>query len=281
MNNQVLVIGGGVAGVQAALDLAEAGAKVVLVERSPSLGGTMAALDKNFPTLDCSICIEAPKLADVGAHPNVEVLANAEVVGLEGEAGDFRATIRQRARFVTDECTRCNLCVDACPVPLPNEFEHAMSTRKAIYTPFPQAVPGAYTIDVDHCLNDPPNYLPCGRCVAACPPKCIDFNQPRVQELERNVVSVIAATGFETMPADSLVEFGYGRHPDILTAMEFERLLAATGPSGGEIIRPSDGAHAEKLLFVLCVGSRDVRHFRYCSRVCCMYSIKEAYQALD
>ena len=281
MNNQVLIIGGGVAGVQAALDLAEAGAKVVLVERSPSIGGTMAALDKNFPTLDCSICIEAPKLSEVGEHPSIEVLADADVVGLEGEAGDFKVAIRQRSRFVTEECTRCDLCVAACPVTLPSEFDHGMATRKAIYTPFPQAVPGAYAIDVDNCLNDPPNYLPCGRCVAACPPKCIDFNLPRVQDLERNVSAVIVATGFDTMAATGLEQFGYGSHPDVLTSMEFERLLAATGPSDGEIIRPSDGEHAERLLFVLCVGSRDVNHFKYCSRVCCMYSMKHAYQAVD
>ncbi len=279
--NQVLVIGGGIAGVQAALDLAEAGARVVLVERSPSLGGRMAALDKNFPTLDCSICIEAPKLSEVGEHPNVEVLTNAEVTGLDGDVGAFTATIRQRARFVTDECTRCNLCFDACPVALPSEFDHAMATRKAIYTPFPQAVPGAYTIDLEHCLNEPPNYLPCGRCGDACAPKCIDFSQPLVQDLQRSVASVVVAAGFETMPATELAEFGYGRHPDVLTAMELERMLAATGPTGGEIVRPSDGAHPERLLFVLCVGSRDVRHVRACSRVCCMYSIKHAYQAVD
>ncbi len=280
-SDQILVIGGGVAGVQAALDLAEAGARVVLVERSPSLGGAMAALDKNFPTLDCSICIEAPKLSEVGEHPNVEVLANAEVVALDGEAGDFTATIRQRARFVTDECTRCNLCFDACPVALPSEFDHGMATRKAIYTPFPQAVPGAYVVDVANCLNDPPNYLPCGRCTDACPPKCIDFNLPLVQDFQRTVASVIVATGFDTMPAEALEEFAYGRHPDVVTSQEFERLLAATGPSGGEIVRPSDGHHVQRVLFVLCVGSRDVRHFRYCSRVCCMYSIKHAYQAVD
>ncbi len=280
-SNQVLVIGGGVAGVQAALDLAEAGARVVLVERSPSLGGAMAALDKNFPTLDCSICIEAPKLSEVGEHPNVEVLANAEVTALEGEAGSFRATIRQRARFVTSECTRCNLCFDACPVALPSEFDYGMSTRKAIYTPFPQAVPGPYVVDVLNCLNDPPNYLPCGRCTDACPPKCIDFNLPLTQDLQREVASVIVTTGFETLPAEALEEYAYGKHPDVLTSQEFERLLAATGPSGGEIVRPSDGHHAERVLFVLCVGSRDVRHVASCSRVCCMYSIKHAYQAMD
>jgi heterodisulfide reductase subunit A2 len=279
--NAVLVIGGGVAGVQAALDLADAGARVVLVERSPSLGGTMAALDKNFPTLDCSICIEAPKLSEVAEHPHVEVLTNAEVTALDGEAGAFLATIRQKARFVSDECTRCNLCTETCPVGVASEFDHAMATRKAIYTPFPQAVPGAYTIDIERCLNDPPNYLPCGRCSDVCAPQCIDFGQPRVRELRRNVAAVIVTTGFETMPADALAEYGYGRHPDVLTAMEFERLLSAAGPSGGEIVRPSDGRQPERVLFVLCVGSRDTRQFRYCSRVCCMYSIKEAYQAVD
>lgn len=281
MSDTVVVVGGGIAGVQASLDLAESGAKVVLVERSPSIGGKMAALDKNFPTLDCSICIEAPKLSEVAEHPNVEVLALAEIERVEGEAGDFTVTIRQRERFVTDECTRCNLCTLACPVALPSEFDAAMATRRAIYTPFPQAVPGPYLVDLEHCLNDPPNYLPCSRCVDACPPKCIDFNLPRERLVERRAAAVIAATGFETFDATRMAEFGYGTHPDILTALEFERLLNAAGPTGGHLIRPSDGREPENVFFVLCVGSRDRRFYRYCSRFCCMYSAKHAFQALD
>ena len=281
MSDSVLVIGGGIAGVQAALDLAEAGAKVILVEKGPSIGGKMAALDKNFPTLDCSVCIEAPKLSEVGEHPNIEILNNAEVVKVEGEAGDFQITVRQRAGFVTSECTRCGECEPVCPVVLPNEFDAAMASRKAVYTPFPQAVPGAYNIDIDHCLNEPPNYWPCHRCAEVCPPKCIDFSMPTEQHLQRRAGAIIASAGFDTIDPSLLGQYGYGSHPDVLTAMEFERLLTSAGPTGGEIVRPSDGKHPNSILFVLCVGSRDRRFYRYCSRFCCMYSIKHAFQALD
>lgn len=281
MNDQVLVIGGGIAGIQTALDLADAGARVVLVERSAAIGGKMAALDKNFPTLDCSICIEAPKLSEVEQHPNIELLSNATVTAVEGSAGNFTVRINQRARFVSSECTRCGECVPACPVLLKNEFDVGMASRKAIYTPFPQAVPGAYVIDIDSCLNEPPNYLPCNRCLEACPPKCIDYGAPLSQAIERKVVSIVVTTGFELIDPYLVAEYGYGRHPDVLTSMEFERLLTAVGPTGGEIIRPSNGRHPRNILFVLCVGSRDERFYRYCSRFCCMYSIKHAYQAID
>ncbi len=281
MSDAVVVIGGGIAGVQAALDLAEAGARVVLVEKGPSIGGKMAALDKNFPTLDCSVCIEAPKLSEVGEHPNIEVLNNAEVVKVEGEVGDFTVTVRQRAGFVTSECTRCGECEPVCPVVLPNEFDAAMASRKAVYTPFPQAVPGAYVVDIEHCLNEPPNYWPCHRCAEACPPRCIDFSMPLEKHLTRQAGAVIVAPGFDTFDASLLREYGYGTHPDILTALEFERLLTSAGPTGGEIIRPSDRKHPQSALIVLCVGSRDRRFHRYCSRFCCMYSIKHAFQALD
>lgn len=281
MNDQVLVIGGGIAGIQAALDLADAGARVVLVERSPAIGGKMAALDKNFPTLDCSICIEAPKLSEVEQHPNIELLSNATVSSVEGTAGNFTVRITRRARFVSSECTRCGECVPACPVLLKNEFDVGMASRKAIYTPFPQAVPGAYVLDIEHCLNEPPNYIPCSRCLEACPPKCIDYNLPLSDAVERKVVSIVVTTGFELMEPGLVAEYGYGRHPDVLTSMEFERLLTSVGPTGGEIIRPSNGRHPKNILFVLCVGSRDERFYRYCSRFCCMYSIKHAYQAID
>jgi heterodisulfide reductase subunit A len=281
MSDTVLVIGGGIAGIQASLDLANSGARVVLVEREPTIGGAMAVLDKNFPTLDCSICIEAPKMSEVGLHPNIEILSLAEVVGLEGEPGDFTVAIRQKARFVTDECTRCGDCAQACPVVLPNAFESGMAARKAIYTPIPQAVPGAYTVDVEACLNDPPNYLPCDRCTNVCPPKAIDFLMPRETTVERRVGSVIVAVGYDSLDPHRLKELGYGAHPDILTGFEFERLINSAGPTGGEILRPSDGRHPQNLLIVLCVGSRDDRFARYCSRFCCMYSIKHAYQALD
>jgi len=281
MSDRVLVIGGGIAGIQASLDLAKAGVKVVLVERAPTIGGKMSVLDKNFPTLDCSICIEAPKMSEVEQHPNIEILAPAEVERLEGEAGAFRVTIRQKSRFVTDECTRCDLCTQACPVVLPNEFTASMEVRKAIYTPIPQAVPGAYIVDIDNCLNDPPNYIPCQRCVEACPPKCIDFLMPRTRQVVRDVGAIIVATGYELFDPSVMRAYGYGTHPDILTSLEFERLLTSAGPTGGEIVKPSTGEHPHNLLFVLCVGSRDKRFYPYCSRFCCMYSVKHAFQAID
>ena len=275
-----MVIGAGITGIQASLDLANAGCKVVLVEREPAIGGKMAALDKNFPTLDCSICIEAPKMSEVINNANIEVVTLAEVTKVEGQAGNFNVTIHQRPRYVTSECTRCNECVLVCPQLLKNEFDVGMGVRKAIYTPFEQAEPGAYLIDMENCINEPPNYLPCNRCLEACLPNCIDFHMAD-RNLTRNVAAVLVATGFDLLDATLLPDYGYGKHPDILTSMEFERLLQASGPSKGEIIRPSDAAHPENLLFVLCVGSRDQRFCRYCSRVCCMYSIKEAVQAVD
>ena len=279
-SNRILIIGGGIAGIQGALDAANAGAKVTLVERSPTVGGKMSVLDKNFPTLDCSICIESPKMSEVALNPNIELLTMAEVEGVQGEAGNFRVAIRQDARYVTDACTRCAECVSVCPVVVKNETDYGMAARKAIYTPIEQSVPGAYVIDRENCLNDPPNLLPCSRCTDVCGPDAIDFNmKPRV--VERDVVSIVVATGFDLLDPGLLTEFGYGKHPDVLTSMELERLLQASGPSMGEIVRPSDGKHPEKVLFVLCSGSRDERLVKYCSRICCMYSIKEAYQLKD
>ena len=281
MSSSVLVIGGGIAGIQASLDLADAGAKVVLVEKEPTIGGIMAVLDKNFPTLDCSICIEAPKMSEVDLHPNIEILSLAEVELVQGEPGNFTATIRQSARFVTDECTRCGDCTQVCPVVLPNEYDSGMAFRKAIYTPIPQSTPGPYLIDMGSCLNDPPNYIPCERCFQVCSPKSIDYLMPSEKRFEIDVAAVVVAVGYDMFDPREMKEYGYGSHPDILTAMEFERLINSAGPTGGEIIRPSDGIHPNNILFVLCVGSRDQRHFQYCSRFCCMYSIKHAYQALD
>lgn len=281
MSDTVLVIGGGIAGIQASLDLAEAGAHVLLVERKPSIGGVMAVLDKNFPTLDCSICIEAPKMSEVDLHPNIEILSMAKVVSLSGDAGAFDVQIQLRGRYVTDACTRCGECTQVCPVVVPNEFDSGMSARKAIYTPIPQSVPGPYLIDLEACLNEPPNYMPCDRCSRACLPGSIDFTMSPITTFEARVGAVVVAVGYDSFDPHDIKQFGYGSHPDILTAMEFERLINSAGPTDGEILRPSDGSHPEKLLFVLCVGSRDQHHYRYCSRFCCMYSLKHAYQALD
>ncbi|MDP6834758.1 MAG: hydrogenase iron-sulfur subunit [Candidatus Poseidoniia archaeon] len=277
----VMVIGGGIAGIQAALDCAEAGAKVVMVEKFASIGGKMAALDKNFPTLDCSVCIEAPRMSEVAEHPHIEILAQAELVKLKGEAGHFTATVRQHASYVTDACTRCDDCSDACPEAQPNLFDEGLATRKAIYTPFPQAVPTPYVVDMESCLNAPPNYLPCDRCMRACEADAIDFSMPAGRVVQRQIASVIVATGFAMQDPRAVDEYSYGSHPDILTAMEFERLVSAAGPTEGEILRLSDMQHPKSLAFIYCVGSRSTRHAAYCSRVCCMYSTKQAIQALD
>jgi heterodisulfide reductase subunit A len=280
MSDSVLVIGGGIAGIQASLDLAEAGSKVILVERSPAIGGKMAGLDKNFPTLDCSICIEAPKMSDVTHNPNITVLTLSEVEKVEGKEGNFTVTIYQKPRFVTSACTTCDLCTQACPQLRKNEFDYGVGVRKAIYTPYSQAEPGMYVIDIDSCLNEPPNYLPCNRCMNACGPNAIDFNM-RPKQITEHVGAIIVATGFELFNASLLKEFGYGTDPDILTSMEFERLVNAAGPSDGEIIVPSTHKEPENVLFVLCAGSRDQRYVPYCSRFCCMYSVKESIQAKD
>jgi heterodisulfide reductase subunit A len=279
-NDRILIVGGGIAGIQAALDAANSGAKVTLVEKEATVGGRMSVLDKNFPTLDCSICIESPKMSEVGLHPNIELLTLAEIQSVEGGPGHFRVVIRQKPRFVTDACTRCGECIPVCPVVVKSEFDVGMSARKAIYTPIEQSVPGPYVIDEQNCLNEPPNYLPCSRCTDACGPAAVNFDlAPRV--VERDVASLVVATGFDVLDASLLPEFGYGKHPDIVTSMELERLLQASGPSLGEVIKPSDGQHPESVLFILCVGSRDDRFCNYCSRICCMYSIKEAYQLKD
>ncbi len=233
-SDTVLVIGGGIAGIQAALDLANAGARVVLVERSPVIGGVMAYLDKNFPTLDCSICIEAPKIGEVIRHPNIEVLTLAEVVGVRGRPGDYEVEILVRPRFVTDACTKCGRCSEVCPVAVPFEVDGGLSLRKAVFLPFPQAEPGTYVIDAEACLNDPPRYMPCDRCLLACEAGAIDFTMaPRV--VRRRVAAIIVATGFRLMDPRRLPQYGYGVYPDVLTSLEFERLLNSSGPTGGEI----------------------------------------------
>jgi len=283
VTRRALVIGGGVAGIRAALDIARAGHEVVLVEKEPSLGGNMARLSETFPTLDCSQCILTPLMVEVSRHPKIEVLTYAEVEEVGGYVGNFKVKIKRKPRYVrAEDCNGCGDCAAACPEIAPNEFDVGLTARKAIYIPFPQAVPSVYTLDPDRCVNsklDSPSgfrVLACVRCDEACLPKAIDFDM-HAEVVEREVGAIVAATGYEMMGAEQAREFGYGTHPDVVTGLEFERLLSASGPTAGEVRRPSDGRLVEDVVFVQCVGSRDPSHgVAYCSRVCCMYTAKHA-----
>jgi len=271
---KALVIGGGVAGIQAALDLADTGYQVYLVEREPSIGGRMAQLDKTFPTMDCSICILAPKMADAGRHPNIELLTNSEVLEVKGYIGNFKAKVLKKPRYVTDECTACGDCVPVCSVTLPNEFDIGLATRHGIYIPFPQAVPSTYIVDRDLCLNKE-NIIVCDKCIKACERQAIDFEmKPEILELE--VGTIIVATGADVFDPASLVEYGYTKFPNVITSLEFERLINAGGPSGGHLIRPSDMKIPRTVAFIQCVGSRSEKGHLYCSNVCCMNTIKDS-----
>ena len=268
-----LVIGGGVAGIQAALDLADSGYKVILVEKEPSIGGIMARLDKTFPTLDCSICILGPKMNDAGRHPNITLLTLSEVKEVTGYVGNFHVRVQKRARFVDErQCSACGECAKVCPVVVPDEFNVGMSSRRAIYSQFPQAVPSAYLIDIKNCLGHAP--MVCGKCVEKCEKRCIDFDMSD-EELEFDVGAIIVATGMESYDPTALDEYGYTRYQNVLTSMEFERLINAGGPTGGEVIRLTDNKPPKSVAFIQCVGSRSQRRGHpYCSNICCMNSIK-------
>ena len=271
----VLVIGGGIAGIQASLDLADRGTKVHLVERTPSIGGVMAQLDKTFPTMDCSICILAPKMIECYRHPNITIHTQSEVIGLEGSVGDFKIKILEHPRSVdSSKCTGCGLCSEKCPVKKPSVFQAGLGQRKAIYLAFPQAVPLIATIDREACLWFTKGI--CKTCEKVCPAKAVDYEQ-KENVVELNVSSVIAATGFEQYNPKDIGEYGYGRYKNVLTALEFERLVCASGPTGGVLNRPSDGKVSHNIAFIQCVGSRtQTTGYPYCSASCCMYATKEA-----
>jgi heterodisulfide reductase subunit A len=279
VGENALVVGGGIAGIQAALDLADSGYEVFLVEKEPFIGGHMAQLDKTFPTLDCSTCILAPKMAEVSRHPKITLLTNAEVVEVEGFVGNFKVKIKQKARFVTSECTACDDCVPVCPVTVSNEFDMGLSLRKAIYKSLPQAVPAEYAIDFEHCLNDV-NLFVCEECVKACPPQAINFEEPWEREVELEIDTVIIATGADPYDPAHMNEYGYNSYDNVITTIDLERIIAPTGPTGGRLVRPSDLALPNKIAFIQCVGSRisneDLAGYPYCSGVCCMVSIKQA-----
>jgi heterodisulfide reductase subunit A len=274
-SSAVLVIGGGIAGMQASLDLADRGLTVYLVEKSPSIGGRMAQLDKTFPTMDCSICILAPKMIECFHHPNIKLLTCSEVKEVIGYAGNFNVKVFQNPRFVdAEKCTGCGACTEKCPVKVPSEFDMGMGMRKAIYMPFPQAVPRVTIIDKDHCLYFQKGV--CRVCEKFCKAHAINFDQ-KPEKITLNVSSVILATGLELYDPAPISEYGYKRYGNVLLSLEFERLINASGPTRGKLFRPSDDKHPRKIVFVQCVGSRtQQRGYPYCSSVCCMYATKEA-----
>ena len=274
MGKNVLVIGGGIAGIQAALDVADAGFDVILVEKSPTIGGRMAQLSETFPTLDCAQCILTPRMVAVARHPRIKIYTLSEVIKVDGFVGNFKVWIKKKPRYVDiEKCTMCGECEKVCPVVVPNEFDRGLSIRKAIYIPFPQAVPAAYVIDPDACLGLNP--IVCGECIDVCDQKAINYDD-KEEIIVENVGAIIVATGYDLYPKEKIAEYGYGKYEDVIDSLQFERLLSSTGPTGGVIRRPSDGKIPESIAFIQCVGSRDANHLEYCSKICCMYTAKHA-----
>ncbi len=280
VNKRVLVIGGGVAGIQAALDCADGGIEVVMVEREPTIGGKMAKLDKTFPTVDCSACILGPKMVDVAQHPNITLYAYSEVKEIFGYVGNFMVRIRKKTAYVDwEKCTGCGECLAKCPAKIPDEFNEKISKSGAITIAFPQAIPKKAVINAEHCFMLSKGK--CGACAKKCPTNAINFKLEE-EIVTEEVGSIVAATGYELMDWTVYEEYGAGRYPDVITSMQYERLMNASGPTLGHIVRPSDGKEPKNVVFIQCVGSRDPSIGRpYCSGFCCMYTAKQAILTKD
>jgi heterodisulfide reductase subunit A len=273
VTSKALVVGGGIAGINAALDLAEMGFKVYMVEKKESIGGHMAQLDKTFPTLDCSICIEGPKMVDVSRHPNIEIFTFTDLVSVEGFVGNFKVKLRKNPRYIIEKnCTGCGECREVCPIEYPNPWDMNMGVRKAISAPFDQAVPLIYRVNKDYCIE-------CYKCVDACGDRqAIDFSRDKPEEVDLEVGAIIVTTGYDIYLPEEGNVYGYGKYSNVITSLEFERLILAAGPTGGHVIRASDGKRPNVVALVQCVGSRDVDKYPYCSGFCCMYTLKHAVQ---
>jgi heterodisulfide reductase subunit A len=271
VTKRALVIGGGISGIQAALDVANSGHEVVLVEKQPSIGGHMAQLSETFPTLDCSQCILTPRMVEISQHPRIKILTCSEVTKVSGYIGNFKVEVRRRPKYVIEElCDGCGECADVCSVEIPNEWEMNLTTKKAISIPFPQAVPLTYEIDMEHCIE-------CYKCVEVCGKRgAINFSQQE-SYITEEVGAIILATGYDLYALQEGQEYGYGKYMDVIDGLTFERILSASGPSQGEVRRPSDGAVPQEVVFIQCVRSRDQeKGVPYCSKICCMYTAKHA-----
>ena len=279
VTKRALVIGGGIAGIQTALDIADAGFPVDIVEKNPTIGGKMAQLDKTFPTLDCAACILTPKMVDAGQNENIRILSYSEIEDVKGYIGNFDVKIRRKARYVDEEkCTGCGTCMEKCPMKkVPNEFNMGLDNRTAIYIPFAQAVPKVATIDANYCLKL--NTGKCGICSKVCLADAVDYEQ-KDEILEEKYGAIVVATGFNPISLEKFDEFAYSKSPDVVSSLEFERLMNAAGPTGGTLLRPSDKTHPHTIVFVQCVGSRcdasAEKGKEYCSKICCMYTAKHA-----
>ena len=284
VTKRALVIGGGIAGIQTALDIADAGFPVDIVESKPTIGGKMAQLDKTFPTLDCAACILTPKMVEAAQHENIRIISYSEVQDIKGFVGNFTVQIKKKARYVNEDiCTGCGLCTEKCPQKkVPNEFNLEMDNRRAIYIPFAQAVPKVATIDPNYCTMLKTGK--CGVCAKVCTAGAIDYTQ-KDEIIEEKYGAIVAATGFNPISMKPFDEYAYSQSKDVITSLEFERLMNAAGPTGGKLLRPSDGKHPHTIVFVQCVGSRCSAHAskgkEYCSKICCMYTAKHAMLTRD